>query len=681
MSTHNNVHETAAGAGNSRAMETRDHSKNGVSPKNLMSRRNFKFGIILIAMLAFGMSAFAQGGTTGPLTWELTGTAPNMTLTISGEGEMPDYDWGSNAPWFPYTESIETVVIETGVTSIGNIAFYGCGLTSVTFPSELTDIGEQAFSQCTKLTSITIPSGVTSIRKSAFAECTSLTSVTLPSGLTSIGGWAFRYCTSLTSITLPSGLTDIGNYAFQNCTSLTSITFPSGLTSIGNSAFADCTSLTSITFPSGLTSIGEDAFENCTSLASITLPSGLTSIGNGAFANCTKLASITLLSGLTYIGEYVFYNCTKLTSITFPSGLTGIGDSAFLNCTSLTSITFPSGLIGIGISAFENCTSLASITFPSGLTSIGNSAFADCTSLTSITFPSGLTFIGSWAFQFCTKLTSVTLPSGLTSIGNSAFRYCTKLTSVTLPSGLTSIGGWAFQNCTSLTSITLPSGLTDIGNYAFQNCTSLTSITNLNLTPVDIYHGVFEGVNQSTCTLTVATSAVSAYETAAVWEEFNIVGGGILVNPISGNIKQGYTIGNGLYEEGGKAIATVTAVPHIGYKFVNWTKNGIVVSIDNPYSFPATEDVELVANFVKDDVGIVEPHDCASLQIYPNPVNDKLKITNYEGGEVTIYDITGRTLMSLRILESPETAIDVSHLPSGIYFIKIGEKTAKFVKE
>ena len=89
-----------------------------------------------------------------------------------------------------------------------------------------------------------------------------------------------------------------------------------------------------------------------------------------------------------------------------------------------------------------------------------------------------------------------------------------------------------------------------------------------------------------------------------------------------------------------------------------------------------------------DDVAIVETDNYPSLQIYPNPVNDKLTITNYEGGEVTIYDVMGRRVAAVETgrapslqTTSPETAIDVSNLPSGMYFIKIGEKTAKFVKE
>ncbi len=121
---------------------------------------------------------FAQGGTTGLLTWNISGGS----LTISGEGAMPDYGYtggGSpSAPWYPYEEYISTVVIENGVTSIGNYAFSSCiSLTSITIPDGVTAIGNGAFSGCSALTSITIQNGVTSIGVFTFSGCSNLISI------------------------------------------------------------------------------------------------------------------------------------------------------------------------------------------------------------------------------------------------------------------------------------------------------------------------------------------------------------------------------------------------------------------------------------------------------------------------------------------------------------------------
>ena len=189
-----------------------------------------------------------------------------------------------------------------------------------------------------------------------FYDCSGLTSLTLPSGLTEIGVGAFEACSGLTSITLPSGVTSIGECAFIYCSGLTSITLPSGVTKIGNDAFEACSGLTSLTLPSGLTEIGHGAFQDCSGLTSLTLPSGVTEIGDLTFTACSGLTSLTLPSGVTSIGDYAFYACNGLTSITLPSGLTSIGDDAFQYCSGLTSIyVYTEKLPKMGSSVFGDC--------------------------------------------------------------------------------------------------------------------------------------------------------------------------------------------------------------------------------------------------------------------------------------------------------------------------------------
>ena len=189
-----------------------------------------------------------------------------------------------------------------------------------------------------------------------FYDCSGLTSLTLPSGLTEIGVGAFEACSGLTSITLPSGVTSIGECAFIYCRGLTSITLPSGVTKIGNDAFEACSGLTSLTLPSGLTEIGHGAFQDCSGLTSLTLPSGVTEIGDLTFTACSGLTSLTLPSGVTSIGDYAFYACSGLTSITLPSGLTSIGDDAFQYCSGLTSIyVYTEKLPKMGGSVFGDC--------------------------------------------------------------------------------------------------------------------------------------------------------------------------------------------------------------------------------------------------------------------------------------------------------------------------------------
>ena len=234
-------------------------------------------------------------GTCGDnLTWKLDDEG---TLTISGKGAMTEWVNSDSAPWKTYSNTINKVVIQPGVTSIGG----------------------HAFSKCKNLTSITIPEGVTSIGSDAFSGCSSLTSITIPEGVTSIGWYAFQGCSSLTSITIPEGVTSIGKNEFSGCKNLTSITIPEGVTIIEAEAFRGCSSLTSITIPEGVTNIGENAFRGCSSLTSITIPKGVTSIEWGTFRGCSSLKSITIPERVTSIGEYAFYACDGLIDVTYHS--------------------------------------------------------------------------------------------------------------------------------------------------------------------------------------------------------------------------------------------------------------------------------------------------------------------------------------------------------------------------
>lgn len=301
----------------------------------------------------------------------------------------------------------------------------------------------RGFSSNDKLESIKLPSGVTEIGDYAFYSCDRLKSIELPSGLTSIGAGAFSVCRSLTSIDLPPGVTVIEGGLFENCIALKSVGLPSGVTSIGSYAFSRCFSLTDIELPPGITSIDDIVFSECRSLTGINLPQGVTSIGNRAFEYCSLLANINLPSKVTSIGNSAFHGCSSLTNIELPSGVTSIGDNVFQGCSSLASIDFPSGLTSIGRSAFAGC-GFTSIELPSGLTSIEMDAFYYCSSLTDIDFPSGLTSIGHNAFRFCKSLTSIELPSGLLSIGKNTFSDCSLLASVKLPRGVEEIGSYAF---------------------------------------------------------------------------------------------------------------------------------------------------------------------------------------------------------------------------------------------
>ena len=312
-------------------------------------------------------------GTCGDnLTWKLDDEG---TLTISGKGAMTEWVDSDSAPWKTYSNTINKVVIQPGVTSIGKEAFSWCkNLRSITIPEGVTSIKNGAFYGCGALTSVTIPESVTSIEDSVFAGC-GLRSITIPEGVTSIGEYAFYACENLKSITIPKSVTSIERYAFQRCSSLKSITIPEGVTSIENMAFYECSSLMSITIPEGVTSIGDSAFEACRGLTSISLPESVIKIGNYAFKSTALTGKFVIPSGVTKIGDGLFENCQKLTEVVIPDGITFIGPYAF-KYTGITSFVIPDGIRTINVDTFYG-TRLDRITIPVSVTAINPSAFGN----------------------------------------------------------------------------------------------------------------------------------------------------------------------------------------------------------------------------------------------------------------------------------------------------------------
>ena len=449
------------------------------------------------------------------------------TLYITGSGPMKNYGDPNDRPWSQYTEEIQSVIIENGITSIGSTAFYFCtSLTSATIPDSVTSVEQYAFRGDASLKdvyyggdeaqweAITLGNGNDPLRNATihfnggeegvtwrYDEATKtlyitgsgpmegylnandrpwnqyaseIQSVVIENGITSVGDRAFSNCSSLTSVTIPNSVTSINNSAFSGCSGLTSVTIPNSVTSIGQNAFF-LSGLTSVNIPDSVATIGSRAFGS-SRLTSVIIPDSVTSIGEIAFSECSNLTSVKISNNVTSIEAGAFSTCRKLTSVAIPNGVTSIGQNAFNNCSGLTSVTIPSSVTTIGDYAFTSCSRLTNVTIPNGVTSIGQDAFYSCSGLTSVTIPNSVTSFGDRVFGDCSNLTSVTIPNRITSISASAFTGCSNLTSVTIPNSVTSIGAGAFTSCTSLTSVTIPDSVTSIDRRAFLSCTKLTDI-------------------------------------------------------------------------------------------------------------------------------------------------------------------------------------------------------------
>ena len=252
-------------------------------------------------------------------------------------------------------QSVESYVIPSSVTSIGDSAFSCCSfLSEIVIPSSVNSIGNSAFSSCRSLSEIVIPSSVNSIGNSAFSSCRSLSKIVIPDSVNSIGNSAFSGCSSLSKIVIPTSVTSIDDWTFSGCSSLSEVVIPSSVTSIGGWAFKDCGSLSTIVIPSSVTSIGTWTFCGCESLSSLVIPDGVTSIGDNAFRGCSFLNSVVIPDGITSIGYGTFWGCGSLTDIVIPNSVTSIGDGAFNGCTSLTDIVIPNSVTSIGDGAFDD---------------------------------------------------------------------------------------------------------------------------------------------------------------------------------------------------------------------------------------------------------------------------------------------------------------------------------------
>ena len=476
---------------------------------------------------------FKDGGEEG---WRYDETT--KTLYILGSGPMVDYPTSINRPWYQYREEIQSVVIENGITSIGDSAFCECGsLTSVTIPNSVTSIGDVAFYECGSLTRVTIPDSVTSIGETAFWKCTALTSVTIPNRVATIGGRAFMECSSLTSITIPDSVTSIGFAAFSNCGSLASVTLPKGIASISESAFADCHSLTSVTIPDSVTLIGNGAFARCDGLTSVTIPASVAGIGDYAFDGCAKLTDVyyggtaaqweTVEIGIRndplrsanihFNGgedEWRYDEATKTLYITGSGPMKNYGDPNDRPWSQYTeeiqSVIIENGITSIGSTAFYFCTSLTSATIPDSVTSVEQYAFRGDASLKdvyyggdeaqweAITLGNGndplrnatIHFNGgeegvTWRYDEATKTLYITGSGPMddydfaTGTGASSapwVAYAGEMQSLVIADGITSIGNYAFYRCTGLTGeLKIPASVTSIGEQAFYGCSGLTN--------------------------------------------------------------------------------------------------------------------------------------------------------------------------------------------------------------
>ena len=365
------------------------------------------------------------------------------TLTISGTENIPNYSDLSRRPWHDYVDKIEKVVIQEGVTSIGQFAFCGCrSLTSVSIPSSVYSIEYGAFESCHSLPSINIPATVSSFSPWAFNYCDKLMAINFASDhpeyktidgnvYTKTGGTLIRFASGKSTFDIKSDVEYIGEAAVSYCNNLTSVTIPSSVKEILSNAFEGC-NLKKVNMSEGLGEINDGAFSYCQELTEVTIPNSVVTADNTPFYGCSKIKVANIGTGLQYFTPYMFMDCESLQNIYVAKDNPNIksvggivlskdGKSLELFPSGRASAVIPEGVTEITDNCFNGNQVLKSVTLPNSLEIIGENAFADCDNLSSITIPNNVTDIKAHAFAYCDYLKTVTFGSGLTHIGYDAF--------------------------------------------------------------------------------------------------------------------------------------------------------------------------------------------------------------------------------------------------------------------
>ncbi|MBS5565135.1 MAG: leucine-rich repeat protein [Firmicutes bacterium] len=284
------------------------------------------------------LSSFGTAATSGDfgvnncLHWEVsTGVLSGKTLTISGTGAMPDFNFpeGNLAPWWNY-EALGML------TSFGNFKLEG-ELKKVVIKDGVTNVSNYALFFLPAATQVTLPDSVTRIGRYGIALCSKLTGMSIPKGVTEIGDFGLAG-DGLTAITLPDGLQTLGRGAFDACASLSGMTLPAAITAVPDKCFNDCTKLLTVDYKGEVTAIGERAFEGCKSLTKAPIPAAVTALGNSAFNGCVALTDVTLPAGVTAVPDACFQGCTALKDMKLPGTVTSVGHNAFTGCKALKDV-------------------------------------------------------------------------------------------------------------------------------------------------------------------------------------------------------------------------------------------------------------------------------------------------------------------------------------------------------
>ncbi|MDL2224210.1 leucine-rich repeat protein [Bacteroidales bacterium OttesenSCG-928-M06] len=579
---------------------------------------------LTVILLIATFSANAQSGTCGTnLNWSFNQSTGELIIT--GSGNM-DNSPVFGAPWFEYANTITSLSLPEGITSIGDNAFNNCESLSgtLTLPDGLTAIGSGAFENCRTLSgTLSIPNSVTTIGDGAFGRCTGLTGVTIGDNVIRIGAGAFSGCSGIETLTLGEELTSIGLSAFENCYLLTgTLTIPNGVTLIGINAFRNCYQLTNLILPdnpySGI-EIQRAAFDQC---------NGLTSITFGNMAN-------------TSIDEWVFSGCTGLTSIISnaeaPPSMNDI--NTFSEVPTDIPVTIPCG------------------TYVNYVNSLWN--YFDC--LQGIRSEICMISVdGNNHNEIVWKKDTEVLGYNIYRESNVSGKYELVKTASYDESNM-----WTDTE----SNARMRSYRYKIASIINPDCDEETELSSLHKT---MHLTINAGLNNSWNLIWTPYEGAdfqtyNIYRTSSVGTDFELIG---------------------TMPSGNSSFSDFTAPAGYVYYMVEIVLAESCITPMEPFmkSAKASTGASIKSNIATNNpnsVGIEQiVDDTNNITICPNPTTDKLKIDNGQLtiGEVSIYDINGRKLSTFNSQLST-LEVDLSNYANGIYFIEVNNTIHKIIKK
>ena len=444
---------------------------------------------LLLTLTLFPCSALADGSCGEGLTWTLT----DGELKIIGSGEMPDYSEDGDSPW-AFNEDIRKVIIDEGVTSIGEYAFYFCTFSEVSLPKTLESIGENAFYGCFGLETLTVAEGnpcfalnggvLYDKKQNAlilYPLAKADSTYTVPDGTEAIGQYAFAGNCNLQNVSIPNSVKSIGVGAFSSCGALQTATLPQGITELPEELFLECTMLTEADIPLSVTKIGTRAFNACAGLKSVSIPSGITEIGEEAFSFCSSVSGeLSLPNCLKALGKNAFMG-TQISKVSFDGttqewealgGTAANFGTAEISCLRHTH-SFGSEWKGDGAFHWHECSS-CNVRQDEAEHNGGDTCTVCGAELPDI-LDSGAAEDYSWSLTRSGVLTlsGGSIPDFMAGAGETPwYKYRGRITSAVVESGVTSVGCNVFEGCTGLTQLKISDTVGHLDIKAVSGCTA-----------------------------------------------------------------------------------------------------------------------------------------------------------------------------------------------------------------